>query len=47
MSKEDQLTGAQRYGQYYWCVKTKLSKNGEIYINADRVEFTPTGGVIF
>jgi hypothetical protein len=28
-------------------VKTKLSKSGDIYVNADRVEFTPSGGVIF
>jgi hypothetical protein len=38
---------ADRYGQYYWCVKTNLAKDGEIYVHADRVEFTPTGAVIF
>jgi hypothetical protein len=41
------MTGPEWYGSYYWCVKTKLSKSGEIYVNADRVEFTSTGGVIF
>jgi hypothetical protein len=45
--REDQMTGPERYGQYYWCVKTKLSKSGEIYIHADRMEFTATGGIIF
>ena len=35
------------YGKYYWCVKTGLSKSGEIYVYADRVEFTATGDVIF
>ena len=38
---------AAKYGRYYWCVKSKLSKSGEIYVMADRVEFTPSGGVIF
>jgi hypothetical protein len=38
---------ADRYGQYYWCVKTSLANDDEIYVHADRVEFTPTGAVIF
>jgi hypothetical protein len=41
------MQGPARYGNFYWCVKTKLSKSGEIYVNADRVEFTASGGVIF
>jgi hypothetical protein len=35
------------YGQYYWCVKSKLSPSGDIYLYADEVEFTAAGGVIF
>ena len=26
---------ADRYGRYYWCVKTPLSPKGEIYLHAD------------
>ena len=26
---------ADRYGRYYWCVKTPLSPDGEIYLHAD------------
>jgi hypothetical protein len=41
------MQGPERYGNFYWCVKTKLSKSGEIYVHADRVEFTASGGIIF
>jgi hypothetical protein len=41
------MMGPDHYGQYYWCVKTKVSKSREIYVNADHVEFTQSGGVIF
>jgi hypothetical protein len=27
------------YGKSYWCVKTPLSPDGEIYVHADAVEF--------
>lgn len=30
-------TGAEWYGRYYWCVKTALSDDGEIYVFADDV----------
>ena len=29
---------ADRYGRYYWCVKTPLSSNLEIYLHADGVD---------
>jgi hypothetical protein len=41
--KQRLATGPERYGRCYWCVKTKLSKEGEIYLYADRVEFTASG----
>src|SRR5262249_44822656 len=41
------MSDPHNYGDKYWCVKSKLSKSGEIYLNADRVEFTPSGGIIF
>ncbi len=28
---------ADRYGRFYWGVKTPLSASGEVYLNADRV----------
>lgn len=36
-----------KYGKHYWCVKTNLSKNGEIYLMADRVEITQRGELLF
>jgi hypothetical protein len=35
-----------RYGGYYWCIKSKLSKSGEIYVNADRMEIAANGALI-
>jgi hypothetical protein len=26
--------GPERYGQFYWCVKTTVSDDGEIYLHA-------------
>jgi hypothetical protein len=34
----------ERYGQYYWCVKTQLSDDGDVYVHADRV--TIDAGVV-
>jgi len=28
---------ADKYGSRYWCVKTRLSEDGEIYLFADKV----------
>jgi hypothetical protein len=41
------LEGAARYGRYYWCIKSGLSENGEIYVYADEVRYLPSGGVLF
>jgi hypothetical protein len=40
------LEGRARYGQYYWCVKSDLSEDGEIYVYADAVRYE-AGGVLF
>ena|ERR1700685_1929540 len=43
----ERLEGAARYGRFYWCVKTDLSDDGEIYVYADEVRHLPTGGLVF
>jgi len=43
----ERFGGAADYGQFYWCVKTDLSDNGEIYLFADEVRHQPNGGVLF
>ena len=40
------LEGAAGYGRYYWCVKTDLSGDGEIYVFADVVRYQD-GAVLF
>jgi hypothetical protein len=44
---KERTGGAAEYGNYYWCVKTELSDDGEIYVFADEVRYLPTGGVLF
>jgi hypothetical protein len=39
-------SGTQRYGQYYWCIKSRLSPDGETYVMADRIEVTTAGVLI-
>lgn len=41
--------GKENYGYYYWCIKTVegVSKDKEIYINADEVEITQNGDLVF
>ena len=41
------MSNASNYGNLYWCVKTTMSKDGEIYLHADSVRFTSTGDVVF
>ena len=36
-------TGTAKYGNYYWCIKTKLAKSGEIYVMADDARILPDG----
>lgn len=45
--KRERTGGPSDYGRFYWCVKSELSESGEIYVMADEVRFTPTGGVLF
>jgi len=40
-------SNASSYGNLYWCVKTTMSEDGEIYLHADSVHFTSTGDVVF
>jgi len=35
---EELLNKTHTYGNYYWCIKTALSDNGEIYAYADEIE---------
>lgn len=34
------------YGRLYWCIKTGLSRDGEIHVMADRLEVTGNGALI-
>jgi len=36
-------SGCERYGRYYWCIKTPVSKSGEIYVHADEARILPDG----
>jgi hypothetical protein len=47
MSNRNHHHNEHSSGHFYWGVKTELSEDGEILLTADRVEFTPSGGVIF
>jgi hypothetical protein len=42
------VTEPNNYGKYYWCIKVpeSISEDGEIYLNADRVELRD-GALIF
>jgi hypothetical protein len=40
---ETKKSGTEKYGNLYWCVKTKLSKSGEIYVMADEAQVLPDG----
>ena len=34
------------YGEFYWCIKTKLSKDGEIFAYADDAKILPDGTLV-
>jgi hypothetical protein len=40
---KDMKTGTEKYGNLYWCIKTKLSEDGEIYVMADEARILPDG----
>jgi hypothetical protein len=46
MSGNQPLRGPNRYGSKYWCIKSTASKDGEIYVMADRLEVTDAGALI-
>lgn len=35
------------YGDRYWCVKTPLSDDGEVYLHSDRAVVTDCGALLF
>ena len=37
----------EKCGRYYWCVKSNLSEDGEIYLHADIVSINKNGDLIF
>jgi hypothetical protein len=37
------MQNADQYGRRYWCVKSPLSQDGEIYLHADFVEVSNNG----
>ena len=43
---EERLKGTSKYGSKYWCIKSKASKDGEIYVMADRLAVTEAGSLI-
>ena len=36
-----------KYGKLYWCVKTRLSEDGEIYVMADETQTRNDGTLVF
>lgn len=38
--------GTEKYGRWYWCIKTDLSKDGEIYVMADETQVTSNGTLV-
>jgi hypothetical protein len=38
--------GASRHGRNYWCIKTDLSSDGEIFVIADQLNVTSAGALI-
>ena len=38
--------GASRYGRNYWCIKTDLSSDGEIFAIADQLNVTSAGALV-
>lgn len=47
MAEKEGRKGPDRYGDYYWCVKTKLSEDGEIFVHADSMEVNDNGDLFF
>jgi hypothetical protein len=41
----ERSSGTDKYGGFYWCIKTKLSKSGEIYVMADEARILEDGSL--
>ena len=40
-------SGAEKYGNYYWCIKTDVShETGELYAYADKVQVDQAGCLV-
>ena len=37
---------AEDYGQFCWCIKTKLSQDGDIFAHADEARIQPDGTLV-
>ena len=40
-----EITAAD-YGEFYWCIKTGLSKDGQIFVYADDAKILPDGTLV-
>jgi len=36
-----------KYGKFYWCVKSRLAEDDEIYVVADEVQTLSDGSLVF
>jgi hypothetical protein len=45
-TEHEPLRGPFKYGSKYWCIKSKASKDGKIYVMADRLVVTVEGSLI-
>jgi len=46
LSMTDPDRGADTLGRLYWCIKTDLAPQGEIYVLAERLEVLPSGALV-
>ena|SRR5271163_5318483 len=46
MAEDEPLSGPDRYGSSYWCIKSPASEDGDVYVKADRLEVTGAGALI-
>lgn len=40
------MSEPSKYGKLYWCVKSGLSEDGEIYVYADQIDMSEDGGLV-
>jgi len=40
------MSGPSTHGDKYWCIKSAISDDGDIYVMADRVEVGPQGELV-